>query len=315
MILKKVTIQDIDQFAAWSYILHESVDLKRQYINPTRTDKSPGCKFMVKNNELVLMDFSKGTGMNCGQAYMKIHNVGYLDALKSLYMITKKGTFIKNIDLKILEKVKNCTIQITPKSYTKKFLTYWGVLGVSEDQLKRESTRVYEVKSYSLKFEYNKTYYPSDLVFAYKGQDGFKIYFPERDKPRFKSSLTESDVWQVVRNPGKWIIAKSHKDLLALESLTQDTDFSIGMVQNEGSYPKVKEWQSAHLLYTLFDNDNAGILAGERFREFYLNAVNWTIPKELGFKDITDYIIGNDLDKAKILLDSFINENIKFPNF
>ena len=294
----KTKLEELNQETCWALILNESISLNKTYLNPTRIDKKPGCKFTVRDGNLVLMDFARKTGLNCAQAYSKIYGLSFQESLEELFQKTQNVKFSFQ-ESKINYSQAVYQIEIEPKPFNQEFLDYWKMFGMDESDLEG----VYQPLWYKITNEdYSVKYYPRDLVIAYKGNEGYKLYFPNRDKPRFKSSLRESDVWTYVRNPKKWIIAKAHKDFLFIKHLTKDTDWSVGMVQSEGSVPQFIKWESADKIKVLFDNDEAGQVASIKFRKHYTNARAIFIPQESGEKDLTDFCITYGYEYAKELL-------------
>jgi hypothetical protein len=304
MILKRVKLEELDALACWEFLFNQPIRFGQHYCNPMRSDKSPGCKFFQVSGTVLFVDHSTKVTYNIGTAAAELYGCSYAEALQRLYL--KVGVSKRTYELR--EDIR-CKIEVVSKPYSKRFLEYWEKLGVKEWQLKREKTEVVEVESFKIKWESSKTYYPNDLVFCYKGKEGAKLYFPFRKKPRFKSSLKENDVWEIRKNPDWWVITKSHKDVLVLESILEGTpyeDFSITHVQSEGSCPKNKDWKNATRLITLLDNDGAGRKASDKLKEEYLNA-------ELRFlisdKDISDLINLVGYEKAKEELINVLNDD------
>jgi hypothetical protein len=269
MILGHIKVEELNNILCWEFLMHESVTFGKLYKNPFRVDKKPGCKFFRSGNVILFHDHSRGKTYNVITACSIIYNLSYREASELLLNQIQSGVVMK---VKPAETQVTCGIEVVSKKYTKEFINYWENLGVTVSNLERLETRVLQVESYKITSGVTKTYYLADLVFAYQGQKGYKLYFPEREKPRFKSSLDKEDVWEVINNPKKWIITKSHKDMLVIESLLEDTDFSFSHVQNEGSFPKRDYWEDAWELYILMDNDKAGHIAAERMKDYYLNA-------------------------------------------
>ncbi len=313
-----MSILDIDQEKAWAYLLNDTIDLRRSYLNPTRPDSKPGCRFFWKDNILILMDFSKNSGLNCVNAYCKIHGTGTQESLQFFYSLeTNYKPKRKHQIQKLQSQDGRKTIEIFYRDFSKDFLDYFKQFKIGQKQLLRDSTRVYDVIKYTLRDSadnFSRSYYPKDLVIGYSdgknSPDKFKLYFPERKKPRFKSNLTTNDVWEIVNNPKKWFICKSHKDFLCMENILCKLgyDFSLGMVQNEGSFPKRKDWEEAVQLYVLFDNDAGGRDAAYRFKEYYLNSQLLFLPEtEWGSKDPTDYILEMGYDNTVKTIRDLLN--------
>lgn len=295
MILKKITLHDLDQEYLWSVLLNETVRFGKSYKNPLRPDKEAGCKFLSKDGALIFMDYSKEKGYDIVGFYSSLRGVLRKDAYQQLYDLQKRGGVICPIGQSVnLKRDISCKIRITSESYSEDFLNYWKLLKVKKQTLLDPSNKVFEVSSYTLMFpEISRTYYPKDLVFAYQGERGLKLYFPERKKPRFKSSLDKNDIWVFTQNPKKWIIAKSHKDFLVIKEILirKNLDYSLGMVQSEGSFPEREDWKNAEILIPFFDNDRAGKEGSENFKNYYKQACSIFLPENKeGDKDISDWL-------------------------
>ena len=330
-LMKTCNVTLLDQEDIWTLILGEVVNLNNSYRNPTRTDNSPGCRFVVKDGVLFLKDFSTGEALNCVKAYSKIYGIAkYIDAYKELYVrkLKCKSVVRPKIDLsQNSTPVGTSSIQILieERPFNKFDEMYWAKAGLSLSDLKSERFRVVRVDSYTFVFENNsvnksKTIYLSDsensidTCYAYLYETGrAKLYFPFRSKgsSRFKSNLNENMVYEEIRNPKEWIITKSHKDFLLIRKMVLELklDVSVTHVQNEGSFPKRKEWLDCDFL-VLFDNDEAGIKASQSFQSYYKKSAIEFIPNEKA-KDLSELVANTSYEEAKAFLES-IYQKFKF---
>ena len=340
--LKYKTVKDLDQVKAWSILLNENISYSNVYCNPTRYDKNPGCKFYNSpDGTLLLIDFSKKTGMDVVQAYMKVHNLGYLDAFLNLWKLTMRSiNFTSNFPTISLKKQDYKTgIYIVEKQIDNQYFEFWSKFNLFEEDLNfinsdgieyktlyidnyTVNTHILETGKESSKTRFCSNY---DIGFAYISSEfeGAKLYFPFRtkkdsllNKPRFISSLNENEVFVDKKDSNFWIVTKSHKDFFVLRKIIKELrkenllkwDYSLTHTQNEGSIPdKFKDWPTACRLITLFDNDKSGIEFSDKFRSQFLNAQCEFIPVQCG-KDISEMVACFGYDKAKQFVLEILNK-------
>lgn len=307
----------LDQEQAWYSILLEPIFLRRTYRNPTRPDNIPGCKFFVgSDGVLFLKDFSTDETYTCVSAYSKIHHVSYSQALKELYHNVCRTTPIQSIKLTKI-KTLSVGINIVEKEFSNEDIEYWGRLGLTINDLIVDQFSVKSLESYSFSYidkegskPNTKRFYPSDLAFAYCGQyTGFKLYFPQRNKMsgKFRNSLKDNEVFYKVRNANNLIITKSHKDFLILNKMIKESGlaWSVTHVQSESTIPIRDEFNYDGNVVTLLDNDKAGIIASEKFKESYPHAIIEYIPVDKA-KDLSDFITNYSYREAYKFINSLL---------
>lgn len=237
------------------------------YCSPLRSDSKPNCYFRWYNGKLWLMDHGF-TNDDCISAYMKLHHVGYWDALKQL----KYGCRgIKKIHKE--EPKEQCEKKIRVKPYWKQaHQDYWDVrIGKRPDP-----NRVFGVTSYTIDQGCEATtWFPQDLCFAYKfDEEKYKLYFPERKKPRFMSNLKQHEVWWELRQSNEALITKSHKEFI---EWCEHSQSDITLLQSEGLKTIPFEWDMYSKITLAMDSDQAGVNVCKRILE------NIQVPTQLFF--------------------------------
>lgn len=255
----KINLEDLDQEQCWSYIMGTNIGVGKSYLycSPIRTDNNPGCNFKWYQGSLFLMD-GAGTNETCITAWMKIQGLSYWDAVKDLNWRVSHTT---KYEPKVKKKEIKCVTSIDIKSYWRQeHEDYWNLRGLSRPH------DVYGVISYTIERGCEKqTWYPDDLCFAYKHAEGkYKIYFPNRSKPRFLGNLKRSEVWWSLRGSDTVLVSKAHKDFLEWESLV---DWDITMTQSEGVKKAPFEWETYKQLFLCYDSDLAGIKSALKILE------------------------------------------------
>lgn len=292
-------LKSIDQYDVWASILGR-FQIGKYIINPFRNDKHTGsCKVIELKGTLLLWDWADGTRMDCVTGYMKMHpNKKWREVCNELM-----GKLHVSNNVCAKRKVKKCDevkINIIEREWCSDDITFWKARHVRKAQLERESTRVVPIKGYELINGEESTLITSELCYAYKHGNRYKIYFPMRRKGKFIGNIKgKEDVWEV---PGKggMIITKSHKDMLVLENLT---NLGVACVQGEGIIPNddiLERWRGAYVLY---DNDAAGIKGAEEIaKRIDGKIINIDLPyvKDMdemvlmyGFKESKDFIHAN----------------------
>lgn len=287
----------LDQVRIWEGLLSSRIVPNRAYKNPTRYDKDPSCKLICKDGILILYDHSFKTSLNCVTCYSQLYSVSYNKAYELLY--NNNNNVVKRSDSYKVDAFTNSKagIQINPKRFNKESLNFWNKRWVSREQLERKETPVNYVDSYKIIYE-NKSreYFPNDLCFSYKFDNGVKLYFPEREKPRFKSSGDKNSVWFLNRGSDKLVVCKANKDFLVVENLC---DYDLLSISSEGSIPdmfnEIKD--NYKMIYATHDPDSAGVLAVEKLREI-ADVKHLHTNFDQGLKDWDDYMTNTNYNKT-----------------
>lgn len=291
----------LDQRRCWEYILNAQVCLGKPYLNPTRVDKLPGCKFILSHDGAILLhDHSRKETYNCVSCWAKMKGMKYWDALDDLCRIMPIYVSKYPQPSKSLrDSSRKSTISIEPKVFNQEALDYWGQREVGLNQLERCETSVEQVLSYTIAYpDGSRMFFPKDLCFAYHFHNGIKLYFPNRAKPRFKSSTDRNSVWLLKRGSETLFVAKANKDLLVVENLC---DYDLLSISNEGSTPDIL-WKMPYKQIILgHDPDEAGLLGANKvMMELIHNEGIPTIHLHTGFlegiKDWDEMVVKKGLE-------------------
>jgi hypothetical protein len=224
-------------------------------------------------------------GLSVGDAMRKIaKNFGLLDEDDTTYKeVTSSYT------KPVMDQKRYTFIQVKVRKWEKRDLDYWGQFGISVEELKAEA--VYPLSELFINRR-RDPFRQDELVYAYKYQTGFKIYFPQREKgERWKSNIKTSIVENIKilqeLDPAVVLITKSKKDRLVLSRY-----FPYVMnVQNESRScftPEFVEMLRGRDVWINYDSDEAGVKNCTNITsEFGYKYIN--VPKNyLPVKDFAD---------------------------
>jgi hypothetical protein len=228
-----------------------SVGKSHRYTSPVRPDSHPECYFQWYDDVLFLVDFGHGKShWTCLEAWMKIKGLNYGEAISDLYYTCGSG-YIRPKHEKV-EKVKDELVITVGECWEDKHEKYWNLRGLSKEE------RVLGVKTYTFDWgKSKKTWFVSDLCFAYQFGSKYKLYFPERERgKRFLGNLKMNEVWWE-RRGDELLVLKAHKDFLVAK---KHFDYSLTHLQSETmvSPDQLMDW-SMYKCKLWFDNDKAGM--------------------------------------------------------
>lgn len=252
----------------------QDVRIKSKF-NPEEQNNS--MFIFYKDDRYLFKDFSTGNGGDAVTLVMNLFKLSYLNALAKIKSDYKKyqinNTYVE-------EKIKpESKFQITTfekRKWNVLDQKYWTQFNIGSELL--EEYNVYPLKSFvfsknvdnkiiDIKNEANYTY-------GYFKSDGTlgKIYKPHSKSLKFinvNSFIQGAD--QLNYEKDNLIICASMKDGLALASLDLNVEFIAPSSENT-TIPR--NFLSAlslkyKYIYTLFDNDNAGYIAAQKYIERY----------------------------------------------
>ena len=282
------------------------VKLNTMVNSPFRLDRHPSFVVYVKNGECAHKDM--GDCSYRGDAVdfvMQLFNINIKTALEKIYVDfgilegVRDFKRVPKIDLPVVEDIQHSFIQVTAKKWDKKSLEYWLQYGITKAQLIKE--KIYNVKEWYLN-RIKQFIGEDELCFAYgfDNQEGFKIYYPLREKGQNKWFSNIST--QVVENIKALntispvvIIVKSRKDRLTLQHFFPR--LCILSVQNESNSAFTKEFVELlknKVVYISYDTDPPGKKASLALTKTYgFKHIN--VPdafyKENGLKDWSDVYV------------------------
>jgi len=293
LIYSRISDYDIYRYEIGNFSINHA------FCNPLRKDNNPS--FVIYMNEagnLRHKDFADSSysgsgveyvqqkyGLSVGDAMRKIaKNFGLLDEDDTTYKeVTSSYT------KPVMDQKRYTFIQVKVRKWEKRDLDYWGQFGISVEELKAEA--VYPLSELFINRR-RDPFRQDELVYAYKYETGFKIYFPQREKgERWKSNIKTSIVENIKilqeLDPAVVLITKSKKDRLVLSRY-----FPYVMnVQNESRScftPEFVEMLRGRDVWINYDSDEAGVKNCTNITsEFGYKYIN--VPKNyLPVKDFAD---------------------------
>lgn len=312
----EVILQKVDDYNIFRYYLGQDFNFKKKYKSPFRggrEDKTPNLSFFVRKGKIFFKDFAGEDAGDCFAFVMRLFNLNYYEALVRIdrdfglnirpnaEVVTKIELVKKPAGLHLEQKK---LLQIVPKPFTKKELSYWGAYPITQEEL--ESKNIYSIE----KLYINKRLIPNfnkEIRFAYKFDEYLKIYTPLAKEFKWISNTPNDfmsgfdDIkYKILTNTQseKLIITKSVKDELILKKFFPD----VCSTQNESSEAINAEninWilrgYEPHNVYIAYDNDEPGVKSSTFYTSTYgFNYVN--VPKIFIRERIKDW---SDLSKAK----------------
>lgn len=291
----------ISDYDIYRYFLNTDIKIGVAFCNPLRRDRSPSmCLYVGQSGHLFHKDYADERfrggpfdlimqmypGIDLNGALRKVAgDFGITDQLSEEYKKITSQYVKPTIDMK-----KHALIQVSVKKWGKVELDYWGAYGITQEQLRAED--VYNVKSWCLNRR-SQFIGKDELCFAYRFDEGFKIYYPTRQKKGEKwfsnvgTSIVENS--ECLECADKVLITKSRKDRMCLQNLFPE--LKILSVQNEtrscfteAFVNQLKEKE----VYINYDSDEPGVKACKAItEEFGFKYIN--IPKNyLPVKDFAD---------------------------
>ena len=224
----------------------------------------------------------------------------------SLFNLTRKEAIIKifddyrskeNINISEIRTVEKYKVTSHEKrKWNVKDAKYWLKYNIDSDIL--EKYNVFPLKSFTLsknidgkinEFKKEKGY-----IYGYFKNDGsiYKIYQPNSKNPFFKVSSYIQGTEQLEYKSKTLIICSSLKDMMSLESL----NFNVESIAPSSENTMIPKNQISSLIlkydniYTLFDNDEAGYRASDKYKNMYgIPSIHINLSKDISdsIKDFT----------------------------
>lgn len=223
-------------------------------------------------------------GMNYDAALKRVaSDFGITDAASEEYK-----RIVSQYNKPLIDKKRHSLIQVNARKWEKADLDYWAEYGITLENLREEE--VYCVKQWSLNRR-RMHIGPGELCFAYRYNEGFKVYYPTRtkDEGKWTTNITTAHVENLsaLKSASKVLITKAKKDRMVLQRYFP----TVLSVQNESRACFTPEFISAlqgKEVWINFDSDEAGVknckILTEEFGFKYIN-----IPKKyMPIKDFAD---------------------------
>lgn len=269
--------------------------------NPLRKDSHPSLGFYSFDGKRVFYkDFATGDRGGIFDFLQKLWNCSYIEVMRRIEKdVTNNGAQPKVYAPKLkkskMEFMEKSTVLCKVREWRAYDLKYWGSFGIPKEWLVYAD--VYPISHKIIKRGDSTYTFPADkYAYAYverkEGKVTIKIYQPfNQDGYKWCSGHDGSVVslWSKIPQRGqKVVICSSLKDALCLWANCRIPALAM---QGEGYYmsdtaKKVLK-ERYEQIYCLFDNDEAGIIDGERFSKDS-GFTNIVLPKINEAKDISD---------------------------
>ena len=273
MLIPNITLTKEDILA---YITEEEIftkytdfnEIGKKFYSPFGKENTPSCIVFPSSNYLYFKDFSSGKHGNCFSLVQQMEGIGYREALLKI-----KKDFNLKIDFNrsnLTDRIyvpKVTRIQIKQIYWTTKHINYWKDYGISMTTLKHFN--IVPISHYWI----NDNRFNVDFGFAYYFYDGkFKILQPEEDEWKWISNTNPDTIqgyWQL-NKPTELIVTSSLKDVaciyenLGLQAIAPNSEnvmLPISIID------KLKTINTT----IWFNNDEPGIKAAEKYREYGFN--------------------------------------------
>lgn len=266
-----------------------------------RNERTPSMSVFYDNKyqQYRFKDFSSGIGGSAYDLVCKIHDISFTEAIKKIlkdYGVAK-ATGHKEVEIVPQKSYKVESFEL--RNWIQNDAKYWSQYGISRKQL--EKFNVKPLKSYvmnngtkTLNFE------PKLITYGYFNMSGvmYKIYSPKNSKRKFfKVADHVQGIEQLEYKQDLLVICSSLKDAMCLDSM----GFKLEVVAPDSENTMIKPMyidifrRKYKRVITLFDNDEAGIKAIERYKQEYgINGCFYPTAK-----DVSDAVALEGQDKVK----------------
>lgn len=193
----------------------------------------------------------------------------------------------------VIDMKRHALIQVNARKWEKADLDYWAAFGITYEQLREEE--IYCVKQWSLnrrRMHIGK----GELCFAYRYNEGFKVYYPTRtkDEGKWTTNISTSTVENLdaLKGASRVLITKSKKDRICLNNVLGNV--TILSVQNESKSCFTEEFVNALKnkdVWISYDSDAAGkknsLILTQEFGYKHINVPDVYVIND-GIKDWAD---------------------------
>jgi hypothetical protein len=187
---------------------------------------------------------------------------------------------------------------------------YWTSFGIGSKML--EKFNVMPLHSYKLGKENDIIHVERPYMYGYFNNEGllYKIYQPKNKSKKFlkvRNCIQGMD--QLTFKKPNLVIHSSLKDLMAFEELKFKTIECIAPDSENSRIPEKIMWElikKYERVITVFDNDEAGMKAVERYKEMY-GIDGFALDME---KDVADSVAKYGKEPVKLRLVSLLTERI-----
>jgi len=321
-----ITLDDIyskvSEYELWKYYCQNFESFDKSFTSEFYNDSNPDCRvFLANNNKLMYKDFGSGEVYSIINYIMRKYSCTFKECLTIIVndfkLSNKKIVVDKHTKLLNFEesyKPSKVKIDIISQAFNLVDYEYWNSYKLPLNLV--QSYDIYSCKFVHLLKGDKLTTYTStkyNPIYAYRfvsdNKYVYKIYFPlaaKKYKWLFNGKSTDIEGFdQLSLNGDLLILTKSLKDCMVYRLLGYDAISLQGennKLEKELYNKLIKRFPKIVINY---DNDDTGIAATEKLSTQY-NLDYFYIDD---FKDISDYIKNNSIEKTKEMLKLKLNNN------
>ncbi len=277
------SIKDIPEIWAFEHYcsLQEKLtgqDIKINSIfNPK--DKTPSMCIFTYNGKYCFKDFSTGKGGSCIKLVQEIYGEDYYKARLRIvedynkYVLLNNGTEHKLTEFKVQSRYKVTSHIVRTWRSQDKF--FWQGCGISSKLLEKHNIRPLE--SYKMEKDQDGELKSLEIkgayIYGYFTEEGtlYKIYQPKVKEYKFIKIVSHLQGIDQLEGHPYLLIASSLKDALVIKSANLRIDVIAPDSENTMIKKEIIEsfQEKYQKILTLFDNDEAGIAAMQKYKEQY----------------------------------------------
>ena len=285
----------------------------KSIFNPS--ERTPSFVLYVNKNQYYFKDFSTGIGGDKIDFVMKLFGLSFEEAVAKITKDYQKylAGNPQAINRDIVIKPRYSVSKFTKRNWTKEDAEFWTQYSISSKIL--EEYNVTAISEFNLVKEENGSIDNIRIsrpnIYMYCRTDGtpYKIYQPKATKKFMKLKDYIQGTDQLKFDQPNLIITSSLKDLMTLKNFGFNAEYiapdSESSMIPSGAMAMYK--MKYKNIITLFDNDEAGIVGTNKFKEAY-DILGVVLPLS---KDVSDSVRDYGLVKTREVLYPLLKEVIK----
>lgn len=278
------------------------------------TERTPSFTIFLANNMYCYKDFSSGNGGTGFNLVMKMFN--FTPSQTAAKILADYNEFVLSgktaVDISTFKKQTKYQVKhYKARQWVKGDAEFWVPFGVDSDTLSK--FKVIPVESYHMEKETGeKLTINGPNIYAYTRLDGtvYKIYQAKVAEHKFlkvKNYIQGTD--QLKFDQPNLVICSSLKDAMCLTKFGYNTEVVAPDSENALIPPgAIAMYQIKYkTICTLFDNDDAGIKAAQKYQEQY-NIPGVILPMS---KDLSDSVRDYGIPETRKVLHPLLKEALK----
>lgn len=284
----------LNQVEVGSFYLSFPIVLNKMVNSPLREDKTPSCKFINEEGNLVMFDFTRGKSYALFPLLMEFFSCSYeelRDKIVNDFFVGKRtSTINRNTpNLKVVSyKERNTELKIVPREILESDLALWNISDLVP--ITKELLITYRIIPISFYVYADKVFQTLDPAYAFSlSKEYTQIYRPKLSKSkagsegRYRANTTRGiyGLDKCLKNHSYILITKSFRDWFYLSALGFNVCFVLSEAHKftEEELDLLKQYSERIVL--LYDNDKTGIeKAGEAAEKHSFEAIFYKEAKD-----------------------------------